>query len=213
MRASTFALLAFAVPLAACGGNIDFTIADASTDGPADALPDGSDDTATDTAIDTAPPDGCPASLPSSGAACSKDGLVCGYGDDPRPQCRPTATCSNGSWSVGKGVCPPSPTATCPASAVAAAGQACSPDGAFCTYGNVICGCSACGAGPCGLDATWHCDAPPADPRCPRAVPNLGRACSNDGLSCTYGSCGAGDIAGRKCENGVWIDQPSACPV
>src|SRR5262249_35685874 len=103
----------------------------------------GSTDSGTDAVTsDTggAPP--CPTSLPSAGAACSREGLVCGYGDNPQLNCRPTATCTSGAWVLGPMPgpgCEPLPPAMCPATREQAANQSCSPDGAICGYGGLGC--------------------------------------------------------------------------
>ena len=162
---------------------------------------------------ETSPPSGCPSSIPSDGAPCVPLGLACGYGDDPRPRCRPTSTCKTTGWSTPIGACPPPPTETCPPTEDKAKGQTCTTVGAFCSYGDSRCGCSNCFAGPCGGTPKWACSDPPSDPSCPRAMPNLGVACAKAGLSCVYGSCASGDVAGRKCEGAVWIDVPQACPL
>jgi hypothetical protein len=156
----------------------------------------------------------CPASIPTNKGACPKIGLVCAYGDDPRPQCRTSATCTNTGWEIGLTGCPPPPTVTCPATATAAEGQSCTKEGAICTYsgGTVVCGCSACAGGPCGTNPTWHCAQPPIDGRCPKLMPNLGTTCTVSGVECDYGSCSAGTIAGRKCDGTIWVDVPMACP-
>ena len=226
MRVSSFLLLGWLFGFVACGGQTDFTVAevggedtatpdafaDSSADAPIDAPTDSDVDAGADVAID-APPRGCPLSPPSQGAACSPDGLVCGYGDDPRPQCRPRATCMNGSFQLALTGCPPRPTETCPATAVAANGQTCTTQGAYCTYsGGAVCACSGCLNGPCSASETWHCDAPPATAGCPRSVPNLGTPCAVPNLVCQYGSCAAADNAQRKCLNYVWIDEPVMCP-
>lgn len=242
-----------------CGGDVDFTVADASTDAIGDTSSDAIGDTGGDSSASCpsvqpssgaacvdegllckfpsgcptpneakcvggkwaiaysdcpAPVPYCPATTPTSGSACSSLGLVCAYGDDPRPQCRTSVTCTGGGWQVALTGCPPVPTTTCPATAAAAEGQTCAKEGAFCSYsgGTVTCGCSACAGGPCGTVATWHCAYPPTDARCPTTLPNLGTACTTGGLSCDYGSCSAGTIAGRKCQSGRWIDVPMACP-
>jgi hypothetical protein len=155
----------------------------------------------------------CPATLPTMNTDCPRVGLECAYGDDPRPQCRQHATCSGMGWQLPIGGCPPLPTTTCPATAADAANKSCNTEGAYCSYpSGVVCGCGGCLGGPCSTNKTWHCDAPPANAACPRTLPNLGTACTTPSLDCMYGSCSAGDIADRKCEGGVWIDQPTACP-
>jgi hypothetical protein len=152
-------------------------------------------------------------SLPTPNGPCPRVGLDCAYGDDPRPQCRPHASCAATGWQIPLGLCPPPPTTTCPATAADAINKSCNTEGAYCTYpSGVICGCGGCLGGPCSTNKTWHCDAPPVTPGCPKALPNLGTSCISNGLECNYGSCSAGDVAGRKCEGTVWIDVPTACP-
>ncbi len=160
-----------------------------------------------------APAPTCPTTMPTANTACPKVGLECAYGEDPRPQCRPHASCSNSGWQIPIGLCAPAPTLTCPTTAAAAANQACSAEGAYCTYpSGAVCGCGGCLGGPCSMNKTWHCDAPPTTAGCPKTLPNLGTGCLTNGLECDYGSCSAGDIAGRKCDGTVWVDVPMACP-
>ncbi|MEO7095500.1 MAG: hypothetical protein ABI175_19750, partial [Polyangiales bacterium] len=156
---------------------------------------------------------GCPTTYPSTGAPCSPLGLVCGYGDDPRPHCRPQAICRSSGWETPVGACPPPPSEVCPPTLTVAKGAACTKPGSFCTYGDVLCGCGDCFGGPCGGAAKWVCPEPPSDPACPRTMPNLGIACAKPGTSCTYGSCSSGNPAGRTCKDGYWIDEPVACPL
>ena len=155
---------------------------------------------------------GCPATMPTSGP-CAPPGLVCGYGDDPRPACRATATCAPSGWQPAVGGCPPPPTEACRATVDAARGADCTTVGAFCAYGDVTCGCGNCFGGPCGGTPRWACPDPPTDPRCPRAMPNLGLACTVEGTHCTYGACAANTNAGRVCTGGVWVDERIACPL
>lgn len=205
--------------LVACGGAVADPAepgtdggSDTSSDGaPGDTTP-GADTTPTDGGGVDSGPTGCPTSPPTMGSACAPVGLVCGYGDDPRPTCRQQATCKPTGWDTPIGACPPPPTATCPPSAAEASGKVCSSEGAFCTYGDVVCGCGACFGGPCGTTARWTCADPPADPACPRSMPNLGIACAKEGTNCIYGSCSSGNIAARDCTGGRWVDSPVACP-
>jgi hypothetical protein len=111
-------------------------------------------------------------------------------------------------------MCPAPPPATCPATRAGAAGMACSPDGAFCSYGGLSCQCTNCNDGPvimCGGPDTWHCQAPNPDPTCPAAIPNLGTGCGGAGQRCVY-RCG--DDGARLCSGGVWIGESGGpCPV
>ena len=227
MNVRTTLVSSFAVLLFACGGSVADP-AEPGTDGGTDTSPsDGSltdttpgpdvgpDTTPTDggPGPDSGPTKGCPASPPSMGAPCAPIGLVCGYGDDPRPSCRQQATCKATGWDTPVGACPPPPTEVCPPTEGDANGKACTTAGAFCTYGDVVCGCGNCFGGPCGGASKWVCPDPPADADCPRKMPNLGVACAKEGLKCTYGSCSSNNIAGRTCTGGVFVDEPQACPL
>lgn len=157
----------------------------------------------------------CPPSLPTHGTACARSGLVCAYGDDPRPNCRPSATCTGGTWVVAMPNCPTLPPAMCPPSREAAAGQRCMPVGAYCSYDGVPCECTNCIRYPverCEGDPTWHCAAPPADMRCPPGIPNLGTPCGMEGQQCVYG---CEENMARTCRDGVWVAStaPGGCPI
>lgn len=160
----------------------------------------------------------CPASAPTAGAMCARDGLVCSFGDDPRPACRPRATCTSGSWTFATPTpgCDPLPPATCPATREAAQGTACTPEGARCTYDGLACACTRCpNPYPLCMELPapiWACDAPNPDAECPAAMPNLGVTCSAEGKMCTYG-CEAG--MARECTSGVWVEasSPGGCPI
>lgn len=63
----------------------------------------------------------------------------------------------------------------------------------------------------CGGDPTWMCDAPNADPDCPRGKPQLGTGCREDGKQCVY-ECG--QDGARTCRTGVWNRSDGGpCPV
>jgi len=214
--------------LAGCGGSVGDTAPGADAGGdtslsdttpPSDTTPisdavlDTKPPPIEDVGPDTAPKKGCPSSPPLMGAPCAPVGLVCGYGDDPRPNCRPQATCKATGWETPIGACPPPPTETCPPSLSEASGATCTTAGAFCKYGDVLCGCGNCFGGPCGGTAKWVCPDPPSNPDCPRTMPNLGIDCTKEGTSCMYGSCASGNPAGRTCKGGYWVDEPVACPL
>lgn len=171
---------------------------------------------------------GCPQNIPIAGARCSREGLACEYGDDPRgDSCRPVATCGSGAWTVDPKSCAALPTATaCPATRDAAEGQTCSPSGAYCVYSpGLECWCGGdCGEpggdypgfpGSCQVKV-WQCAQPHADSQCPPAKPNLGTACTVDGKKCGYefyARCGQGDTT-RVCNGGVWVaGSPQPCNV
>jgi hypothetical protein len=123
------------------------------------------------------------------------------------------AKCTASGWVSGIGACPPPPTDKCPATLADAEGKACSVVGAFCAYGDRVCGCGNCFGGPCGGDAKWVCDPKNDDPSCPSKLPNLGVPCTKEGAKCVYGTCAAGNIAGRVCKGGFYRDEPMACPL
>jgi len=156
----------------------------------------------------------CPTDISQIGTWPCTEGLTCEYGTDPRPNCRPSATCTNGIWTVLQAKCTQLPPVTCPATRDAAVGQVCPTDQAYCVYGDLSCVCTNCSTGPvnvCGGSFTWHCAAPNADPACPPGIPLLGSACSTNGQACTY-TCGAG--GGRTCNQSAWYAANGGpCPV
>lgn len=158
----------------------------------------------------------CPVELPSGNEQrCLRDGLVCEYGPDPRPACRPTATCDGGTWQLALPRCLPPPEAKCPETRSEAAGAACTVPEAYCVYAGLACHCTACGdLGPIVCvegDPIWQCEAPHADPSCPAARPLLGGLCSVEGKTCVYG-CGPGGV--RRCSAGAWVaGKDTICPV
>lgn len=156
----------------------------------------------------------CPASPPGS-TTCSRPGLVCQYGDDPRgDECRLRFECAGGTWNALPTGCPPIPAAQmCPATRDAAEGTPCNPDGAFCKYGDLQCHCTACPPSRpvCGpsTQPMWTCTAPQTTPGCPNAEPNLGTACTTEGVTCNY-QC---NHQTRVCQGGIWIGkQGFGCP-
>jgi len=157
----------------------------------------------------------CPAKLPAPSAACSREGLVCQFGKDPRRSCRPSASCTGGKWQVSAPKCAPLPKDTCPATRAAAAGKQCKVKDAYCSYpGDLVCQCTNCIAYPvahCSGPLKWKCDVPSADAQCPAGKPNLGAPCSVEGKKCTY-HCGTDGA--RQCKGKVWTRASShPCPV
>ncbi len=157
----------------------------------------------------------CPATIPAEGSPCAREGLVCGYGDDPRVQCHPRATCTNGAWTWQRTNCPGLPPTSCPPTRAMASGQQCTPRDAFCGYEGIPCRCTNCVFYPierCDGPLTWHCEAPNTTPGCPAAIPNLGTTCTAEGLQCGYG-CEPG--MARTCRSGVWTESstPGGCPI
>ena len=179
-----------------------------------DATTEAALDAVTDVPAD-AGPDVCPVALPTAGTTCTREGLVCEYGTDPRRDCRPTATCTSGRYLLGAVTCPPPPVDTCPATRDLAAGQSCAVMDAYCTYGDLYCHCTNCPRNSplCNPSSPlrWDCDVPNANPQCPAAMPRQGTACAPDGLTCTY-ACGASN--GRTCIGGAWyLASGGPCPV
>jgi hypothetical protein len=153
----------------------------------------------------------CPAQSPTDGSACAKEGMSCDYGDNPR--CLGNATCTGGKWLVAQVKCAPTDP-TCPATREAAAGQMCATKNAYCNYAGLTCDCTNCTKYPivqCMGPLTWVCDAPNTTPGCPPARPNVGQACTKDGLFCDYG-CERN--VSRQCTGGSWVtaSSPYGCP-
>jgi hypothetical protein len=154
----------------------------------------------------------CPTTLPDANTVCTKEGLACEYGDNPR--CLSMALCQSGKWLVAVIKClPPDP--SCPATREAAAGQSCSPKDAYCNYSGLTCDCTNCIKYPvqsCSGPLKWSCEAPNTDKSCPVARPNLGTVCTVEGKLCEYGC--EPDVS-RKCEGGIWIaaSAPGGCPI
>ncbi len=124
----------------------------------------------------------CPAADPNDGA-CTKDGLVCEYGDDFNPLCNTVRVCSGTRWGSpivysNRPKCPsvtptvkPNPSTCAATRAAVPVGQACTPQGAAdsgansCHYDGSTCTCEAfCESYPvrmpdCDADAgiTQHC--------------------------------------------------------
>lgn len=160
----------------------------------------------------------CALSPPTVGNACSSEGTLCAYGEDPRWQCRDRFRCTLGVWTAEAALadCDALPPETCPASRELASGTACSTEGAICNYDGLACACTRC-PNPyplcMPLDAPiWACEAPNANDSCPAAIPNAGSECTTESLECHYGCEDAHD---RVCVGGIWIEASSAggCPV
>ncbi len=159
----------------------------------------------------------CPAESPEGGSACTAPNLACSYGTDPRPGCRMSATCVDGSWQVVaakcKGLSAPGMDG-CPATKDASGD--CPTEGLLCDMGGgAICACGSCVGGPCSMTPHWGCQGSPPNPElCPAVLPNLGaHPCTSSATPCVYGVCGTATSAGRICKAGVWQDDPVACPL
>jgi hypothetical protein len=175
-------------------------------------------------APDAAGPVPCPVLQPTAQRSCAPEGRVCEYGASPVEECDTLATCTSGVWAImmpntsGK-ECPSGNDSTCPMTEDGITrGGVCTQAGAICDYLRGRCDCESGGSGVVVLmlDAgsitpTWRCQAPGMG--CPDARPNLGTACTTEGMSCDYGSCGA-IIGGNAeiCRDGVWQSENVACP-
>ena len=162
----------------------------------------------------------CPTSPPGDGTDCQEPWVGfpsahCAYGDDPRPECRTRALCSNGAWVVSEpeaSVCgePPLPD-ECP-SAVSI-GSACTTANLNCWYADgTRCTCSPCQGGSawpvCGTidPPQWACVTP--DASCPNPLPNAGDACTEE-----QQQCGLDCELPISCQDGVWHWEQNACPI
>ena len=173
----------------------------------------------------------CPASPPMSGRDCplavSSNG--CSYGDSILPECRdqwecqcvsaqPGVTCS---WIPGNpwmacgadaAACPSTTPVSAPDGGLASCAGA--SEGTRCSYADgTICNCTSCLdlGGPCQPvnPPRWRCSPAPANPQCPRKIPNNGTACTQPGLECVYASsCGIQ----ARCESNRWTWTRQQCP-
>jgi hypothetical protein len=148
----------------------------------------------------------CPVDAPDQDSPCAQDGLQCGYGAHPQPNCRTMATCESGTWNVVP--TPPCLTSSpdCPTDPTNPPPDVC-PGEMFCVYpDDQVCGCTWTGGAPtdAGLEEVWECYPDPGD-NCPPVAPNIGVACDVPaGTSCTYGfSCSAYIF---ECVDGAWAN-------
>lgn len=184
--------------------------------------------------------EGCPASAPSQGGSCSKEGLLCEYGADFDPLCNTVVVCSGGAWASpvypgggGPKQCPSKPLPTImknPQDCAASRGAV--PEGAMCSssstcaYDGSTCFCgSFCPSYPiemppcdggvmpgcCDTTVKWHCFDGPA--YCPAPRPRIGSACATEGQRCATSAaveCGQSVI---ECRKGVWQVANTSCPI
>jgi hypothetical protein len=147
--------------------------------------------------------EGCPPTLPTTGAPCTARGSAafCEYGDDPWYGCNTLAYCdSQSGWytiATSQSNCPSTLPAGCPGSFPEAmsGGQSCAsaPYGQLaCRYPEGICSCMSAG--------TVNCTAP-APAGCPSTRPRAGTACS---APCTTWGSGICDGESMKCVCGTW---------
>ncbi|MFO0551992.1 MAG: hypothetical protein U0271_26640 [Polyangiaceae bacterium] len=158
----------------------------------------------------------CPETAPVDGDACPSVGLVCEVEDGVVAVCRARATCTANGWVNEAPGCDPNPSQdpNCPQSPPTGNCDG-AVDPALCVYTeSTLCGCTDCvGGGPCGGQPEWFCAAPP-EPPCPAVAPRLGDGCADEGISCYYGACSISPtLAGRKCQTGLWVDDPVGCPL
>ncbi len=152
----------------------------------------------------------CPRALPGVEGAC-EDGLVCTYGVDPRPECRPRAECMNGRWRRALG----GDCAKLTSCGKVEANVACdAAESAPCILnGDTYCVCTGCsGAGPCSTETSWQCAPSQGDAECPQVLPNHGQACQQS-ASCSYGSCATGNSVLASCDGAEWRWEEVACPL
>jgi hypothetical protein len=162
----------------------------------------------------------CPAMQPANGAACTppyaSTGFSvadCSYGDDPRPQCRVTASCSSGVWQVTLPSCPAPPLPAACSTPPPPVGSTCSDSTLACWYADGSrCWCSGCAGGSewplCQpIDPPqWACAAPPSG--CPTVAPQAGSTCSTPGAS-----CGPDCTLPITCTDGIWQWGNIQCPI
>jgi hypothetical protein len=164
---------------------------------------------------------GCTVSAPSSGGACSPQGLECEYGTDPNLECETIARCDAAGWSItppASSGCPtPAPGASCPASYSVVPQDATCTTATSCAYPQGTCSCEVyCGPQyptghmcEAGTPMTWQCTGATTQ-GCPSSRPRVGSACTDAGLQCNYGDCNS---IGVVCQSGTWHTQQNGCPI
>lgn len=152
--------------------------------------------------------DPCPMAQPNGGACSAPEGFRCSYGSSVRTDCRSAVVCKSGQWTGEMSAC--SQSTGCPKPSTLPSGQCTGNDGAFCTYGDTVCGCGACLlSGPCmAPPLKWQCIGPPTGPGCPAVAPNDGTPCNHPGAQCSYGFVCSGAGAQVECKNGLWYWSP-----
>lgn len=146
------------------------------------------------------PNQGCPASKPTIGAACSGPTNLCAYpnscgGSD-------AFACVSAVWASL-----PSSCAACPASEVYS-GTACEPAGLSCSWDN---GCGGTDVGTCGTDGQWTVNHAGCFPPCPSTPPSSGSSCPAPTQHCSWPvSCGKTTMA--DCVGASWQTLIATCP-
>ncbi len=144
----------------------------------------------------------CPPDLPALNTPCTT-GLLCSYGDHPRPDCHVQLACNGDTFTQSGGMSCPQPVACLDLPSVPVIGKACSVADQDCfSSGNVYCRCVPCPDTGC-TGMAWECVGPPLTP-CPTSLPNMGQPCTNTGLTCTYGNCTTLTKVQVDCSFGVW---------
>lgn len=181
----------------------------------------------------------CPAALPAQGTACTKNDLLCEYGDDYNPLCNTVLVCSSGRWASpiyfsGPAKCPSVPPTVPPNPSNCAATPEALPTGTCssasnCNYDGAQCSCGVhCPNYPirqrdCDPDAgvttsccdtskvTWGCFDGPHYCKTPR--PRVGSPCTTEKESCAIDApveCGQTVI---ECNKGVWNLMNASCAI
>lgn len=144
----------------------------------------------------------CPEEEPVVDSECIQPQQLCSYGESEQAACRRFYRC-NATWQIDsrstlvscrmppKGYCPPEPPhgSECE---ISSAG----PD-VPCSYTAFECYCEG---------YKWNCYGPPADPRCPVSLPNIGEGCDEQGVECAYAvnGCVAQPYSTVFCYQGSW---------
>jgi hypothetical protein len=184
------------------------------------------------------PPD-CPPTMPAEGTGCTKDQLICEYGDDFDPQCNTIRVCSGGKWASsisfgGPAMCPSglptipqNPTECAATRTQVPEGTACT-GSTSCAYDGSTCFCGRfCPSYPirqpdcdpdagitmgcCNAQVVWNCFDGPAF--CPTPRPRVGTACTTEGASCAVSAPAECGQATLQCKMGVWALNAYGCPI
>jgi hypothetical protein len=153
----------------------------------------------------------CPNAEPTSGADCSRTGLLCSYGDESDTACRRFYRC-DGVWTVDEEStrvpCQKSPPNYCPTVSphggdctVSAAGS-----GVPCRYEELACYCQTNLQSEPGALGRWNCYGPPANSQCPANLPHIGEGCATPGVECVFApnGCIAQPYTSVYCHMGSW---------
>jgi len=157
----------------------------------------------------------CPQNEPSPGESCTDDGILCGYGDSARADCRRLYQC-NKTWNDMSPLCLQPPEGYCPNTLPD--GEQCEPIdydgkevfvgvGVECSYSSgAICYCYSCNwSRPSCKEgkAHWDCKTQ-TEEDCPQLAPNIGEICSTQGIECVYGDLCEQSGQVLLCSDGSW---------